>query len=133
MWLFEDREYDFDETYYGFVYLIENLDTGRKYVGRKYFTSAGYKTVNKKRKKIRKESDWRDYYGSSPLLKEDVEKLGKDKFKRTILHLCKTRASCSYFESKEIFVRDALLRENYYNGIVQCRINHNHMKDYFIS
>ena len=60
MWLYEDKEFTEVEDYYGFIYLIENLVNGKKYIGRKYLTKAGYKTVKGKRKKLRVESDWRD-------------------------------------------------------------------------
>lgn len=128
MWIYENKEYEWDGESYGFIYLIENLENGKKYIGRKFFTSAGYKTVKKKRKKIRKESDWKDYFGSSPALKEDVDKYGKDKFKRTILRLCKTRGECNYFETKYIFDADAILDEQYYNGWVSCKIQAGHVK-----
>lgn len=127
-WLFEGNEFEYSDEYYGFIYEIENLQNGRKYIGRKYLTKAGYKTVKGKRKKIRVESDWKDYYGSSPNLKADIDKLGVENFKRTILKLCKTRSECSYFETKAIFDADALLDKSYYNGIVSCKINHNHLK-----
>lgn len=132
MWFFEGKEYEYDEAHYGFVYLIENLKSGRKYIGRKYLTKAATKQVKGKKKKIRKESDWKDYYGSSPQLQQDVEQLGKDNFKRTILRLCKTRGEVNYFETKEIFDRDAILRDDYYNGIVQCRIHSNHVKNLLV-
>ena len=128
-WLFEGKEIEEQDEYYGFVYLIENLTTGEKYIGRKYFTQAGYKQVKGKRKKVRKESDWKDYYGSSPSLKEDVEKFGKDNFKRTILRFCKTRGECSYFETKYIFDHDAILKDEYYNSWVSCKIQASHVKN----
>ena len=84
MWLYEDKEFTEVEDYYGFIYLIENLINGKKYIGRKYLTKAGYKTIKGKRKKLRVESDWRDYYGSSTSLKEDIDLYGKDSFRRTI-------------------------------------------------
>lgn len=134
-WEFEGREIisleDLPEAY-GFIYLIENLETGKKYIGRKFLTQAGYKQVKGKRKKIRKESDWKDYYGSSPSLKEDIEKIGKSSFKRTIIKLCKTRGECSYLETKEIFDRDALLRDDYYNSWISCRIQSSHIKNLLI-
>lgn len=129
MWLYEDKEYIHEGDWYGFVYLIENLKNGKKYIGRKYLTKAGYKTVKGKRKKIRVESDWGDYYGSSPSLKEDVEKFGKESFKRTILRLCKTRGECNYFETKYIFDNDAILDPNYYNNWVSCKIQASHVKN----
>lgn len=113
---------------YGFVYLIENLDTGRKYVGKKFFWSMKSKQVKGKKKKYKAESDWKKYHGSSGELTEDLEKYGKDRFKRTILHLCKTKAECAYMELKEQIERDALLREDYYNGWIQVRVRKAHLK-----
>ena len=66
--------------------LIEDLDTGRLYIGKKVMFFKGFKSVKKKRKRILKESDWREYYGSSDVLNEEVAKRGADRFKRTILH-----------------------------------------------
>ena len=128
-WLYENKEFKNEEQYYGFVYIIKNNINKKKYIGRKYLTKAGYKTVNGKRKKVRKESDWETYYGSSPSLKEDIEKYGKDNFTRTILRLCKTRGECNYFETKYIFDNDAILREDYYNSWVSCKIQSSHVKN----
>jgi hypothetical protein len=128
MWLYEGKEFEYDDQWYGFIYLIENLVNGKKYIGRKFLTKAGYKTVNKKRKKIRVESDWASYYGSSPSLAKDIELYGQDKFKRTILKLCKTRGECNYWETKMIFDADAILDGNYYNTWVQCKIQASHVK-----
>lgn len=128
MWLYEGKEFDGElEGYYGYVYEIENLLTNEKYIGRKYFTKAGYKQVKGKTKKIRKESDWVGYYGSSPRLLKEVSSLGKDNFKRTILRLCKTRGECNYWEAKMIFEKDAILDSKYYNESVQCRIHSSHL------
>ena len=126
-WYYDGVPFEDDGTHLGFVYLIENLITGRKYIGRKYFTQAGTKQVNGKRKKIRKPSDWKTYYGSNETLKEDVSILGEDKFVRTILHLCKTKSECAYLETKEIFARDALISPTYYNDWVQCKIRRAHL------
>jgi hypothetical protein len=128
-WLYEGQEFTEVEDYYGFVYLIENLVNGKKYIGRKYLTKAGYKTVKGKRKKIRVESDWGDYYGSSSSLKEDIDYYGKDSFRRTILRLCKTRGECNYFETKYIFDTDAILDPKYYNTWVSCKIQASHVKN----
>lgn len=128
-WIYENAPFLDAADYYGFVYLIENLDTGRKYVGRKYLTRAGYKTVKKKRKKIRVESDWKEYYGSNKELLADVEALGTSRFFRQILRLCKTRGECNYWETKEIFDRDAILDSTYYNGWVSCKIQSSHVKN----
>jgi len=128
MWLYESAEFNHDETYYGFVYIITNIINGKKYIGRKYLTKAGYKTVKGKRKKIRVNSDWRDYYGSSPALAKDVEIFGKEVFVREILRLCKTRSECNYYEAKYIFEADAILDGDYYNQWISCRVQSSHVK-----
>lgn len=127
-WLYEGKEFEYDDQWYGFIYLIENLVNGKRYIGRKFLTKAGYKTVNKKRKKIRVESDWAEYYGSSPALAKDIEIFGRDKFRRTILRLCKSRGECNYWEAKLIFETDAVLDGNYYNTWVQCKVQASHVK-----
>ena len=80
---------------YGFVYVITNELSGRRYVGRKYFTKAGYKTVKGKRKKLRVSSGWEDYYGSNKTLLEDVKNLGAENFTRRMVKLCRNRSECS--------------------------------------
>ena len=107
----------------GFVYLITDLESKRKYIGKKFFTKASYKQVKGKKKKIRKTSDWEVYYGSNKQLQDDVKSNGVDRYRREILYLCKTKSECSYRETKEIFVRDALLSDEYYNLWVSARIN----------
>lgn len=117
MWLYNDKELTDEDTkgYYGFIYEIECLDNGKLYLGRKYFTKAGTRQVKGKKRKTRKESDWKDYYGSSPRLLEDVEKLGKNKFIRRIVRLCKTRGETNYWEAKLQFANEVLESDKYYN------------------
>lgn len=125
------------EEYIGFVYIITNTTTGRKYIGKKLakFAKTTYKTVKlkngkKKRKKIRGkiESDWREYYGSNDQLNEDVENLGADKFHREILYYCSTKAECSYIEAREQFSRRVLESDDYYNGHIQVRVHGSHIR-----
>lgn len=120
----------------GFVYIITNTVTGRKYIGKKLakFSKTTYKTVKlkngkKKRKKIRGkiESDWQTYYGSNDELKRDVEQLGADKFIREILYYCNSKALASYYEAKEQFDRRVLESTDYYNGHIQVRVHGSHI------
>jgi hypothetical protein len=120
----------------GFVYLITNITSQRKYIGKKLakFSKTTYKTVKltnrtKKKKKIRNklDSDWQDYYGSSPELTKDVELLGKDNFSREILYYCKSKSECSYIEAREQFSRQVLESKDYYNGHIQVRVHGSHI------
>ena len=122
----------------GFVYLITNTVTGRKYVGKKLakFSKTTYKTVKlkngkKKKKRIRGkiDSDWQTYYGSSPNLTADIELLGTDKFTREILYYCKSKSATSYIEAREQFDRKVLESDDYYNGHIQVRVHGSHIKD----
>jgi hypothetical protein len=128
-WYYNGVPFEDDGTHLGFVYLIENLITGRKYIGRKYFSKAGYKQVNGKRKKIRKTSDWQTYYGSNDTLKREVAELGVHNYRRTILYLCKSKSECAYWETYEILNRHALLDEAYYNDWVTAKIRKDHLKN----
>ena len=137
-WLYESREITkLPEDCVGFVYLITNKLTGRKYIGKKLakFSKTTYKTVKlkngkKKRKKIRGtiDSDWQTYYGSSPELTKDVLELGPENFSREILYYCRSKAECSYIEAREQFSRRVLESDDYYNGIINCRIHGSHIK-----
>lgn len=120
----------------GFVYIIENLINGRQYIGKKLlsFSKTTYKTITlkngaKKKKKIRSKipSDWKDYYGSSVELTKDIEKLGKENFKREILYFCKSKAECSYIEAKLQFEHKVLESDNFYNGQISVRIHGSHI------
>jgi hypothetical protein len=132
MWLYENKEYNPTEldpkVVYGFVYLIENTQTHKKYIGKKFLFSSKTKQVKGKKKRVKVESDWRTYYGSSESLCEDVKLFGVENFKRTILHLCVTKAECGYLEAKEQFDRNVLLSEDYYNSWIMVRVRKAHIK-----
>ena len=120
----------------GFVYRITNKTNNMKYIGKKLFVSTvklpPLKGKTKKRT-VKKESDWKKYFGSSEEVKMLVEQMGADAFHREILHLCKTKGELSYVEAKLQFDNNVLLRDDYYNGIINCRINKTHVKHMKIS
>lgn len=122
--LFTENQVD---GHFGFVYLIENLLDDRKYVGKKFFTKSGRKQIKGKTKKVRLSSGWENYWSSSDELKADVKQHGEENFTRTILYLCKSRSECSYRETYEIFLRNALLTDSYYNKWVSCKIHKTHV------
>ena len=126
-WTYKGKPFTTDDIgdYYGFIYRITNLDSGHDYVGRKYFrTIRKLKPLKgfKRTRKVVKETDWKEYYGSSNRLLDDIEKLGKNKFKREIICLCQTRGDTNYMEAKIQFDEEVLLNPENYNGIIAVKI-----------
>ena len=125
-WTYQGKRVEsIPEGVIGFVYLITNLTNDKKYIGKKLtqFKKTRPPLKGKKRKRrTTVESDWREYWGSSDYLNEDVNSLGTDKFTREILYYCTSKAELSYLEAKEQFDREVLLTDEYYNGIINCRI-----------
>jgi hypothetical protein len=133
-WIYEDKAFTTADIgdYYGFVYRITNLVNQHDYVGRKYFKAKRKlkPLKGRKNKRIRiVETDWQDYYGSSKRLLEDIDKLGKENFKREIILLCNTRGETNYMEAKIQFDENVLLNENNYNGIIAIKIGYGSVKN----
>ena len=133
-WTYLGKPFESEDinTYYGFIYRITNTVNGHDYVGRKYFKTIKKRPPLKGKKNKRRETvetDWKEYWGSSPRLQADIDLLGKDKFTREIIHLCESRGETNYLEAYYQFKEDVLLRENNYNGIIQIRLGKNSVKD----
>ena len=133
-WLYNNESFETIniEDYFGFVYLIRNINNHRSYLGRKYFWS--FTKDKGKKRRSKKESDWKNYYGSCPELKEDINIFGKDNFQREILSLHKTLGKTNYEETKQLFLNNVLTEvfedgtSKYYNGNILGRY---YKKDYF--
>lgn len=117
------------QDYLGFVYLI-TAPSGMKYVGKKLFWAAIRRKPLKGKKRVRcdrRESDWRKYYGSSDALQRERQATrGTPQdtlWRREILHLCRSKWELAYLELKEQLSRDALMRADYYNGIIHVRLS----------
>lgn len=120
------------QDYFGFVYLIQNNLNGKKYIGRKYLWQ--FRTPKGKKRKVKSESDWKNYYGSCPELKEDIDKLGRENFSRTILSLHKTKGKTNFGETSQLFKNDVLTESldngepAFYNSNILGRF---YRKDYY--
>ena len=133
-WLYEGKPFtsnDIDDLF-GFVYCITNIQNGREYIGRKYFWK--FRTPKGKKRKVKSESDWKKYYGSCPELKEDIKRLGRQNFSRTILSLHKTAGKTNFEETRQLFIHGVLTESldtggpAYYNSNILSRY---FRKDYY--
>ena len=109
-WTYQGTTFTADDIndFFGYVYCITNLQTGRKYIGRKYFVQKRKPRSGKGKRRVTSESDWKKYYGSSDELKGDLKKFGKGIFKREILSLHKTKGIVNFEETKQLFLNNVL-------------------------
>ncbi len=131
-WIYKEKvldENDIPEQAIGFIYLIRQISTGKKYIGRKMLTAASSKKVNGKVKKCRKESDWKTYWSSSPQIKEWISTAGGTQdFTKEILGFCSSKSEMVYMEECLLYHTDALLKDNWINENIRAKI----MKKWFI-
>ncbi len=133
-WLYQGTAFTSDDIdgKFGFVYRITNIQTGKQYIGRKYFVQKRKPKGGKR--KVTSESDWKKYYGSCPELKEDIKKFGKDIFKREILSLHTSVGKTNFEETRQLFLHNVLTEKltddtpAYYNSNILGRY---YRKDYF--
>lgn len=130
-WYFNDKEFtseDIDNNF-GFIYRITDLQSNRKYIGRKSFHTFKIKQIKGKKKKYLVESDWKGYTGSCAELNADIEKNGLENYKREILYLCNGMGQLKYMETKYQFLLDVLEKKldngqyEYYNGNIMMKFN----------
>jgi len=128
MWLYNNEVFDtIPEGMIGYVYIITNNINNRKYIGKKNFYFTKTRQVKGKKKRSKVESNWHQYYGSNKELLEDVEKFGKEHFKREILILCKSKGDFAYHEARLQFENRVLESNDWYNSWLMCRIHKKHL------
>ena len=133
-WTYNGKGFNSDNIHdhFGFVYNITNLQNQRQYIGRKYFWS--FRTPKGKKRKVKRESDWKKYYGSCPELKEEIKQFGRQNFSRTILSLHSTKGRTNYEETRQLFYNKVLTESlddgtpKYYNSNILSRY---FRKDYY--
>jgi hypothetical protein len=123
-WKYLDEEFTDPGNAWGFIYEIIDLSNNKRYIGKKQFLFKRTKTVKGKRKRSLVESDWKEYFGSSDILKNEINIKGEDNFERIILRLCYSKSECSYWEAKYQFEYDVLLKpEEFYNEWISCKVS----------
>tara|TARA_S200000501_G_scaffold258034_1_gene241802 strand:- start:98 stop:529 length:432 start_codon:yes stop_codon:yes gene_type:complete len=133
-WLYQGTTFTSDNIgeFFGFVYRITNLQSGKKYIGRKYFLQKRKPRGGKRR--VTSESDWKKYYGSSDELKRDIKEFGKLIFKREIISLHTSVGKTNFEETRQLFLNNVLTESltdgtpAYYNSNILGRY---YRKDYF--
>jgi hypothetical protein len=133
MWLYEGKVFELEESsdLVGFVYLITDLTNDKKYIGKKNLWAIRRLPPlkgQKRKRVVKKESDWKTYHGSSEQVKLLVEESGTERFKREIIRLCYSKGEMNYYEAKEQFDKDVLLSDEYYNNFIGCKIHSKHIK-----
>lgn len=133
-WIYQGKPLTDEQTegFAAFVYNIQNLTNGRRYIGKKRLkTRRKQKPLKgkKRRRVLVADSDWKDYYGSNKELLTDVEKLGKNQFHREVLRLCRTLGESSYYEAKAQFDHDVLLNPaEWYNAWIYVKVRREHLR-----
>ena len=133
-WLYEGKPFTSNDIgdFFGFVYCITNIQSGKRYIGRKYFQQKRKPRGGKRR--VTSESDWKKYYGSSNELSADRKLLGNAAFKREILSLHTRLGDVNFEETKQLFLHNVLTETLdgktplYYNSNILGRYMR---KDYF--
>ena len=128
-WIFKNTAFTSNDigSFFGYVYCITNLQSNKQYIGRKYFWQ--FRKPRGKSRKVRSESDWKRYYGSSAELNADRKLIGNNCFRREIISLHETKGWVNYEETKQLFLNNVLSEdENYYNSNILGRYM---KKDYY--
>ena len=127
-WLYKNKEIneisDLPNNAFGFVYQTTHLPTNKKYIGKKSLMYNLKKKLGKKEKllwegkgrppvykRVLKESDWKNYYGSHSFIKEANEK----DLKREILEIAYHKKELTYLECKYQFTLGVLESRSYLN------------------
>ena len=138
MWLYQNREIkelsDMPEDIFGFIYEVTHLPTGRKYLGKKQLISVTKKALGKKElalltdkrvktyKIVKKESDWKTYYGSHSEIKGLIKEGKQSEFSREILIFTPNKKLHTYYENKFLFLKGVIEPDsNYINDNIEGR------------
>ena len=134
-WLYEGKPFapeyeDLDPEYVGFIYKITDTEKGHQYIGQKRLHKPKTLPITKSRKRRVKtvvESDWRSYYSSNALIKENVAQGDTERYEREIIRFGYSKGDLSYLETVEQINQGVLFDPKYLNGILNCRIHQKHI------
>ena len=126
MWLYKGREIndeDIPSKAAGFIYIMIYKPNGKRYIGRKLLTKAHTRQKNGKKIRSRIESDWRDYWSSSPDIKKMIEDDGgTHNFSREILIFADTKGQLNYLEEKFLYCLGSIETTDYINSNIRSKM-----------
>ena len=125
---------DMPDNTYGFIYEVLHKPTDRKYLGKKVLFFERNVRIGKRetealkeerkakgiggrvpaKKKVIKESDWKDYYGSHKDIVELIKEGKQFEFERKILTFVPNKKLLTYYECKYLFIKEVLEERNNY-------------------
>jgi len=125
---------DMPENTYGFIYEVTHKPTGKKYLGKKVLFFERNVKIGKReaeilkeerrakgiggrvpaKKKVIKESDWKDYYGSHKDIIKLIKQEKQFEFERRILTFVPNKKLLTYYECKYLFIKEVLESDNNY-------------------
>ena len=125
-WLYKGapiKDEQIPEKAIGFIYLMTQISTGKRYIGRKLLIKRTTKTVNGKKKKVVSASDWKDYWSSSPQIKEWIDEAGgTSDFTREILSFCSSKGSLVYLEELALYQMGVLESDDWINRNIRSKV-----------
>lgn len=83
---------------YGFIYITTNLINGMRYLGQKKFCKG-----------------WKQYLGSGTVIKQAIQKYGKENFHRTIIHICYSEDELNKAEYDLSIILNVVESDGWYN------------------
>lgn len=115
---FSNGHWEFPEQmggleYTGFVYAIYDSVLNRSYLGKKMYREAG--KLNKG-----KESDWKKYASSSPVIAEFLKERPKEEFEFICLEQYRTKGTLSYSETWTLCFVEAPTNRCWYNTRIEA-------------
>lgn len=83
---------------YGFIYITTNMINGKRYIGQRKFSKG-----------------WKSYLGSGKILKQAIEKDGRENFIRDIISIAYSKEELDRLEYELIEIYNANFDRNFYN------------------
>lgn len=130
VWLYQGRpldDVDIPPKAVGFVYLMTHTETGARYIGRKLLTKAKRSQRQGKVIKSRVESDWREYWSSSPEILKMIEEGGTGQFSREVLVFAENKSQLNYMEECLQYSLGVLETEGWLNSNIRSKAFRKHI------